>query len=142
MEYYISIISNSRYLVHILINDKSKTQSPLDTLARRAIMVNQLFPQERVYLHFDNTSYYLGETMWFKAYVTSGLNDEERPDATSKRANVSNGYCMPPPTAYWKHRNWLPSATKKETELPRTTAGQTIGTNVLPKRAARLVRAK
>ena len=35
----------------------------------RAIMVNQLFPQEKVYLHFDNTSYYLGETMWFKAYV-------------------------------------------------------------------------
>ena len=56
-------------------------QSPLDTLAMRAIMVNQLFPQERVYLHFDNTAYYLGETMWFKAYVTSGLADEEKPQS-------------------------------------------------------------
>ena len=56
-------------------------QSPLDTLAMRAIMVNQLFPQERVYLHFDNTVYYLGETMWFKAYVTSGLADEEKPQS-------------------------------------------------------------
>lgn len=46
-----------------------RSQSPLDTLVMRAIMVNQLFPQEKVYLHFDNTSYYLGETMWFKAYV-------------------------------------------------------------------------
>ena len=54
-------------------------QSPLDTLAMRAIMVNQLFPQERVYLHFDNTAYYLGETMWFKAYTTSGLTDKEKP---------------------------------------------------------------
>jgi len=27
------------------------------------------YPQEKTYLHFDNTSYYLGETMWFKAYV-------------------------------------------------------------------------
>ena len=51
------------------------SQSPLDTLAMRAIMVNQLFPQERVYLHFDNTAYYLGETMWFKAYVTSGIDN-------------------------------------------------------------------
>ncbi|MBQ4038013.1 MAG: hypothetical protein IJD05_00700, partial [Bacteroidaceae bacterium] len=56
-------------------------QSPLDTLAMRAIMVNQLFPQERVYLHFDNTAYYLGETMWFKAYVTSGLADSEKPQS-------------------------------------------------------------
>ena len=28
-------------------------------------------PQEKVYLHFDNTGYYLGETIWFKAYVTT-----------------------------------------------------------------------
>ncbi len=27
--------------------------------------------QEKVYLHFDNTGYYLGETIWFKAYVVS-----------------------------------------------------------------------
>lgn len=30
---------------------------------------NQLFPQEKVYLHFDNTGYFIGETIWFKAYV-------------------------------------------------------------------------
>jgi hypothetical protein len=32
---------------------------------------NSLFPQEKVYLQFDNTSYYTGETIWFKAFVTS-----------------------------------------------------------------------
>ena len=56
-----------------------RAQSPLDTLAMRAIMINQLYPQERVYLHFDNTAYYLGETMWFKAYATSGIADNEKP---------------------------------------------------------------
>ncbi len=33
---------------------------------------NYLFPQEKVYLHFDNTGYYLGEKIWFKAYVVFG----------------------------------------------------------------------
>ena len=27
------------------------------------------YPQEKVYLHFDNTAYYLGENIWFKAYI-------------------------------------------------------------------------
>lgn len=28
-------------------------------------------PQEKVYLHFDNTSYYEGDDIWFKCYVTT-----------------------------------------------------------------------
>ena len=32
---------------------------------------NEIFPQEKVYLQFDNTSYYQGETVWFKAYVVN-----------------------------------------------------------------------
>ncbi|HET7733641.1 MAG TPA: hypothetical protein VFK73_07365, partial [Paludibacter sp.] len=27
------------------------------------------FPQEKVYLHIDNTAYYMGENIWFKAYL-------------------------------------------------------------------------
>lgn len=30
---------------------------------------NRLCPQEKVYLHFDNTSYFQGETIWFSATV-------------------------------------------------------------------------
>ncbi len=30
---------------------------------------NRYFPQEKVYLHFDNTGYFLDEKIWFKAYV-------------------------------------------------------------------------
>lgn len=69
------------FLVCFELSVPTLAQSPLDTLAMRAIMVNQLFPQERCYLHFDNTAYYLGETMWFKAYVTSGLADQEKPQS-------------------------------------------------------------
>ena len=32
---------------------------------------NSIYPQEKVYLQFDNTSYYTGETIWFKAFVVS-----------------------------------------------------------------------
>lgn len=31
-------------------------------------------PQENVYLHLDNNAYFLGETLWFKAYVVRASN--------------------------------------------------------------------
>ena len=68
-------------VVLLLFSIAVRAQSPLDTLAMRAIMVNQLFPQEKVYLHFDNTSYYLGETMWFKAYVLGTSGHTLRPQS-------------------------------------------------------------
>jgi hypothetical protein len=36
---------------------------------RHAMLFNEVMPQEKVYLHFDNTGYFKGETIWFKAYV-------------------------------------------------------------------------
>ncbi|MBR6806405.1 MAG: hypothetical protein IKM47_07845, partial [Bacteroidaceae bacterium] len=44
----------------------------LDTLVLKSLVASRALPQERVYLHFDNSGYYLGETMWFKAYCVSG----------------------------------------------------------------------
>lgn len=35
---------------------------------------NKLYPQEKVYVHFDNTGYFMGETIWFKAYVVTSEN--------------------------------------------------------------------
>jgi len=35
-----------------------------------------LYPQEKVYLHFDNTAYYLGETIWFKSYVVTAEKNQ------------------------------------------------------------------
>ena len=47
----------------------------------KAAQWNRLYPQEKVYLHLDNTAYFLGETIWIKAYVT-------RSD-TENRSNIS-----------------------------------------------------
>lgn len=40
-------------------------------LAHHALRFNEVLPQENVYLHFDNTGYFMGETIWYKAYVVS-----------------------------------------------------------------------
>ena len=46
----------------------------LMTYMKRAMLFNQSLPQEKVYLHFDNTGYFMGETIWFKAYVVRADN--------------------------------------------------------------------
>lgn len=38
-------------------------------LMQKVWWFNSNVPQEKVYLHFDNTGYFKGEKMWFKAYV-------------------------------------------------------------------------
>lgn len=38
-------------------------------MVNRINVFNRLLPQEKVYLHFDNTAYFMGDKMWFKAYV-------------------------------------------------------------------------
>ena len=51
-------------------------RNSLDNIIIRSAIKQSLFPEERVYLHFDNTAYYLGESIWFKAYVMSGVDNE------------------------------------------------------------------
>ena len=53
-----------------------QAQTPCDSAALRALQVGRVLPQEKVYLHFDNSSYYLGETIWFKAFVTCYTSNE------------------------------------------------------------------
>lgn len=43
----------------------------LGTWKEKINQFSKQFPQEKVYLHLDNTSYFLGDTLWFKAYVVS-----------------------------------------------------------------------
>lgn len=63
-------------------NSDSTLRNPLDNLVLRTVAIETLFPEERVYLHFDNTAYYLTETIWFKAYVVSG--SDNRPTTMSR----------------------------------------------------------
>ena len=54
--------------------DITETANPNLELMRFAGNIHQfnsIFPQEKVYLQFDNTSYYTGETIWFKAFVVN-----------------------------------------------------------------------
>ena len=48
----------------------------------RAVVFSRAYPSEKVHLHFDNTSYYCGDTIWFKAYVTEG--PEYKPTSLSR----------------------------------------------------------
>lgn len=43
---------------------------------------NYRFPQEKVFLHFDNTAYFLKETIWFSAYVVRA--DDAQPTHLSR----------------------------------------------------------
>ena len=76
--------------------------------AVRANQFNALYPQEKVYLHMDNRSYFIGDTIWFKAYVmnastlhptqTSGvlyveLLDENGVEMQHKKLRISAGMC-------------------------------------------------
>ena len=48
---------------------KNNNGEALFSFVRNIERFNHNFPQEKVYLHFDNTGYFRGETIWFKAYV-------------------------------------------------------------------------
>jgi len=43
---------------------------PLRTLISKTTEYTQAFPVEKVYLHFDKPYYAVGDTIWFKAYLT------------------------------------------------------------------------
>lgn len=55
---------------------QTQTAQPVDDYAgivryiQKVMNFNTAIPQEKVYMHFDNTGYFENETMWFKAYVT------------------------------------------------------------------------
>lgn len=49
-------------------------QSTLESMAQRLQTFGARLPQEQVFLHMDNTSYYLGDTLYYKAYVSRGDN--------------------------------------------------------------------
>lgn len=55
--------------------DSTTVSGRLIQFAKRATQFNRNFTQEKVYLHFDNTGYFLGETIWFKAYVVNASNN-------------------------------------------------------------------
>lgn len=47
-----------------------------DSLYVRALKFAHDFPREKVHLHFDNSSYYQGDTIWFSAYVVTAADNK------------------------------------------------------------------
>jgi hypothetical protein len=54
-------------------------ESELMRFADNINKFNSMFPQEKVYLEFDNTAYFQGENIWFKAFVTNATTLERAP---------------------------------------------------------------
>ena len=55
---------------------------PLERLAERLQRFGRFVPQEKVYVHMDNTGYFLGDTIWFAAY--SRRTDNDQPSRISR----------------------------------------------------------
>lgn len=54
---------------------KSQTQNiPLSALAEKKAKLAADFPYEKVHIQFDKPYYAVGDTIWFKSYLTSTLN--------------------------------------------------------------------
>ena len=57
----------------------SAAEDTLMHLAGNIHQFNSEFPQEKVYLQFDNTAYFQGEVIWFKAFVTHATTLKRAP---------------------------------------------------------------
>lgn len=57
-------------LLFASISLRAQHRLPLDSVCR---ILSDSFPHESVYLHMDKDRYMAGDTVWFKAYLTSGI---------------------------------------------------------------------
>lgn len=88
--------------------EKADTAEKLADYARNIITFNREHPQEKVYLHMDNRSYFIGDTIWFKAYVMNAttlhptqqsgvlyveLLNEYGAEVAHKKMRLENGMC-------------------------------------------------
>ncbi len=65
----IFLCSLTSSLIYSQVTDRSGVYERLAQYASHVVHFNRHYPQEKVYLHMDNRSYYIGDTIWFKAYV-------------------------------------------------------------------------
>lgn len=64
---------------NVAADEKADSTAMIVTMLQKAKRYNLYNPGEKVYLHFDNTGYFKGETIRFKAYVTR-CDTEKRTD--------------------------------------------------------------
>src|ERR1700709_1320745 len=66
---FLLLLSISVAFLHITAFAQRDT-IPLPTIIAKTAKLTNDHPTEKVYLHFDKPYYAIGDTMWFKAYVT------------------------------------------------------------------------
>lgn len=79
IEYYIidKIIRIVYLLFSCLLSLGIQAGEPkCDSLIHRIRNFSHQYIQEKAYLHFDNVSYYIGENIWYKAYVVNAIPQE------------------------------------------------------------------
>ena len=54
---------------------QKSTTKKITKVMKRIVEFNARYPQEKVYLHFDNTCYFNGETIWYAAYCVRADNN-------------------------------------------------------------------
>ena len=67
----LALILISAFIAVIPCTGQSASVDSLMKYAGNIHQFNSIFPQEKVFIQFDNTSYYTGETIWFKAFVVN-----------------------------------------------------------------------
>lgn len=76
------ILTTSLFLSSTFAQDTDQSEKYTRDLMRFSGNIHQfnsIFPQEKVYLEFDNTAYFQGETIWFKAFVTHATTLQRAP---------------------------------------------------------------
>lgn len=70
--------------ISLVSNSSAATQESEEPSAIKNVLYHvaaKTYPREKVYLHLDNTSYYRGDDIWFKAYIVN--SDMNRPSDVS-----------------------------------------------------------
>ena len=77
-----------------------------EAMVERVARFGNRIPQEKVYVHMDNTSYLQGDTIWFKAYLRR--TDTDKPSRVSNTLYVE----LRDPDGYLKERKqiWMTGA--------------------------------
>lgn len=87
MRHYILLIT--ALLLSLSVQAQQAADTLTEKLMNRAITVRNFgksLPQEKVYVHMDNTSYYQGDKIWFQCYVVTA--DKNKPTDLSKTLYV------------------------------------------------------
>ena len=68
--------------IAVQIHSQQVADSIFATYFARSQAYADAYPREKAYLHLDNTSYYIGDTIWYKAYVVTAEQNQPSPIST------------------------------------------------------------